>query len=411
MSTAVAARDPEAGREREERAQQLEGAFANNDSWLLSGVIALLAIGLVMMTSASITIADRNHGDALYFLWRQLVALGIGLCLSIGVLRTPLELLQRLSSVLLLFALLLLVLVVVPGIGHEVNGSMRWMKIGPLTLQASEVAKPCVVLYLAAYIVRHGDQVRTQFIGFIKPILVLMIIAVLLLLEPDYGAAAVLFTTCLGMLFLAGVSLQRFVLWGIVAVAALATVAMLKAYRLTRLMTFTDPWADPYDTGFQLTQALIAFGRGEWLGVGLGSSIQKMFYLPEVHTDFVFAVIAEELGIPRHRDRHSAVPVRRMEVFPHRWRGPPQRQGLPVLHCQRRGPAPGAAGIREHRREHGRPADQGPAAALHKLRIQQSHDELRGGGPGLAGRLREPAAAAGLVEEGAACELTSRQLR
>jgi cell division protein FtsW len=298
MNAEVAPRklEVDADGEHEERAPYLAGAFADNDPWLLAGVLALVAIGLVMMTSASITIADRNYGDALFFLWRQLVALGIGLCLSICVMRTPLEVLQRLSSVLLLFALLLLVLVVVPGIGHEVNGSMRWMKIGPLTLQASEVAKPCVVLYLAAYLLRHGDQVRSQFIGFIKPILVLMIIAVLLLLEPDYGAAAVLFTTCLGMLFLAGVSLQRFLLWGVVAVAALATVGMLKAYRLTRLMTFTDPWADPYDTGFQLTQALIAFGRGEWFGVGLGSSIQKMFYLPEVHTDFVLAVIAEELG-------------------------------------------------------------------------------------------------------------------
>jgi cell division protein FtsW len=174
---------------------------------------------------------------------------------------------------------------------------MRWISLGVLSLQASEVAKPCVILYLAAYLVRHGDQVRGQFIGFIKPILVVMIVAVLLLLEPDYGAAAVLFATCLGMLFLAGVSLIRFILWGIVAVAALATVAMLKAYRLTRLMTFRDPWADPYDTGFQLTQALIAFGRGEWFGVGLGASVQKLFYLPEVHTDFVLAVIAEELGL------------------------------------------------------------------------------------------------------------------
>ncbi|MFO1436261.1 MAG: putative lipid II flippase FtsW [Gammaproteobacteria bacterium] len=232
----------------------------------------------------------------LYFLWRQLVALGIGVTIGICALKTPLEVLMRLSTMFLFLSLALLILVILPGVAHEVNGSMRWMKLGPLTLQASEVAKPCIVLYLAAYLVRHGDQVRTQFVGFIKPILVLMVVAVLLLLEPDYGAAAVLFATCLGMLFMAGVSLPRFLILGVVAMAALGTVAALKAYRLARLMTFTDPWNDPYDTGFQLTQALIAFGRGEWFGVGLGSSIQKMFYLPEVHTDFVLAVIAEELG-------------------------------------------------------------------------------------------------------------------
>jgi cell division protein FtsW len=268
----------------------------HNDKPLFIAVFLLVGIGLVMMTSASVTIADRKYGDALFFLWRQLVALGLGVGLGVVVMRTPLEVLSRLSTLFLFVSMLLLVLVITPGVAHEVNGSMRWLKIGPLTLQASEIAKLCVVLYLAAYLVRHGDQVRNQFIGFIKPILVLMIIAVLLLLEPDYGAAAVLFATCLGMLFMAGVSLPRFLIWGVVAIAALGTVAALKAYRLARLMTFTDPWSDPFDTGFQLTQALIAFGRGEWFGVGLGASIQKMFYLPEVHTDFVLAVIAEELG-------------------------------------------------------------------------------------------------------------------
>jgi cell division protein FtsW len=188
-------------------------------------------------------------------------------------------------------------LVLIPGVGREVNGSLRWIQVGPVSVQASELAKPSVIIYLAGYLVRHGQQVREMFVGFIKPIGWLTIIAGLLLLEPDYGAAAVLFATCLGMLFLAGVSLPRFLSWGLVALGALATLAMLAPYRLARLMTFVNPWADPYDSGFQLTQALIAFGRGEWFGVGLGASIQKMFYLPEVHTDFVFAIIAEELGL------------------------------------------------------------------------------------------------------------------
>jgi len=279
-----------------ERPGFFSGAMVDNDPWLLACACGLLALGLVMMASASITVADRSYGDPLYFLWRQLIALGIGLVLAVAILKTPLEALLRASGFFLFFAIALLLLVLVPGVGHEVNGSLRWIKLGPVTLQASEVAKPCVIVYLAAYLLRHAEQVRTRFVGFIKPIGLLTVIALLLLLEPDYGAAAVLFATCLGMLFMAGASLTRFISWALVAMAALATVAMLKAYRLTRLLMFTDPWSDPYDTGFQLTQALIAFGRGEWLGVGLGASIQKLFYLPEVHTDFVLAIIAEELG-------------------------------------------------------------------------------------------------------------------
>ena len=274
----------------------LSPALTDNDPWLLGCAIVLAGIGVVMVTSASITIADRSYGDPLHFLWRQLVALGIGSVLAVGALQMPLAALQRAGAMFLLFSVFILILVLIPGVGREVNGSLRWIQVGPVSIQASELAKPSVIIYLAGYLVRHGQQVREKFVGFIKPIGWLTIIAGLLLLEPDYGAAAVLFATCLGMLFMAGVSLPRFLSWGLVAVGALATLAMLAPYRLARLMTFVNPWADPYDSGFQLTQALIAFGRGEWFGVGLGASIQKMFYLPEVHTDFVFAIIAEELG-------------------------------------------------------------------------------------------------------------------
>ncbi|HTT09145.1 MAG TPA: putative lipid II flippase FtsW [Gammaproteobacteria bacterium] len=272
-------------------------AYRDHDPWILGTAVMLVAIGLVMMTSASITLADKNYGDPFYFLRRQMIALGIGVALALWAMHVPLHFLQRVSSGFLLLGILVLFLVLIPGIGREVNGSLRWLQLGPLSMQASEIAKPCIVLYLAGYLVRHHDQVREKFIGFIKPIGVLTLIAGLLLLEPDYGAAAVLFATCLGMLFLAGVSLLRFISWGLVAVAALAALAMLAPYRLARLMAFVNPWADPYDTGFQLTQSLIAFGRGELTGVGLGAGIQKLFYLPEVHTDFVFAVIGEELGL------------------------------------------------------------------------------------------------------------------
>jgi len=169
--------------------------------------------------------------------------------------------------------------------------------LGPISVQASEPAKLCVIIYLAAYLVRYAGQVRNTFIGLLKPVGVLTVIAVLLLAEPDFGATVVLFATMLGMLFLGGASMTRFSLWVLLAVGALAGLAVLEPYRLKRVMSFLDPWADPLKEGYQLTHALIAFGRGEWLGVGLGGSIEKLFYLPEAHTDFIFAVLAEELGL------------------------------------------------------------------------------------------------------------------
>ena len=267
------------------------------DLWLVCAVAALVSLGLVMVASASISIAARQEGSGLYYFWRQLGAIGLGAFVGFFVVRTPLAVLQRMSTLCLLAAFLLLVAVLVPGLGREVNGSMRWVRLGPLTLQASEPVKLAIVIYVAGYLVRHAAQVKREFIGFIKPIGVLTLVAGLLLLEPDFGAAVVLFTTVLGMVFMGGVPLARFFSWALAALAALAAIAILAPYRMKRLMTFMDPWSDPYNTGFQLTQALIAFGRGEWTGVGLGNSVQKLFYLPEVHTDFIFAVIGEEFGL------------------------------------------------------------------------------------------------------------------
>ena len=196
-----------------------------------------------------------------------------------------------------MFGLVLLILVLIPGIGRQINGSYRWIQLGPVTLQASEPVKLFVIAFMAAYLVRQNESVRINFFGFFKPVILLTMIAGLLLIEPDYGACVVLFGAALGMLFLAGVPAMRFFSWGMVAVSSLISLAILSPYRLQRLMSFTDPWQDPYDSGFQLTQALIAFGRGDWFGLGLGSSVQKLFYLPEAHTDFLFAVLGEELGI------------------------------------------------------------------------------------------------------------------
>jgi cell division protein FtsW len=267
------------------------------DMWLIGAAMTLLCFGLVMSVSTSVSIAEHRELAAMHYFWRQLAAALVGLVGAGVILCIPLAKLGMLSTPMLFIAIALLVAVLVPGMGHEVNGSMRWLTLGPVSLQASEPTKLAIVIYLAAYMVRHHQQVRSDFVGFIKPIGVLTVVASLLLVEPDFGAAVVLFAAGLGMLFLAGVPLLRFTMWGLTALIALASLSMLAPYRVQRLMTFVDPWSDPFNSGFQLTQALIAFGRGEWFGVGLGNSVQKLFYLPEVHTDFVFAVVGEEIGM------------------------------------------------------------------------------------------------------------------
>jgi cell division protein FtsW len=213
------------------------------------------------------------------------------------VLRIKMEYLEQYGSWLFVIGVLLLALVLIPGIGREVNGSTRWLSLGVINMQPSEIMKLGVVIYVSGYLVRHGEEVRTSFWGFLKPMLLLIIACLLLMLEPDFGATAIIVATTLGMMFLGGVRLWQFALLLLMVVAVLAVLAMSSPYRLERLTVFINPWADPFNHGFQLTQALIAFGRGEWFGVGLGGSVQKLFYLPEAHTDFLFAVMAEELGL------------------------------------------------------------------------------------------------------------------
>lgn len=273
------------------------GNVSKYDLILVSASLALLLTGLVMVASASITLADNLYENPLYFFRRQLFSALIGLSAAMIILRIPLSFWQQISALFLVIGLVFLVAVLIPGVGKEVNGSMRWIDLGPLNIQGSEIVKVCLVLYLAGYMVRHQHKLRTSFSGFIYPIIVVTLAACLLLLEPDYGAAVVLFATALGMLFMGGVPLSRFFMWVLTASIALFSVAVLSPYRLQRLTSFMDPWQDPFNTGFQLTQALIAFGRGDWFGAGLGSSVQKLFYLPEAHTDFIFAVFAEEFGL------------------------------------------------------------------------------------------------------------------
>lgn len=264
---------------------------------LLAGCLALLGLGLVMITSASSEVAAASSGNPLYHMIRHLIYLGIGFVACALVMMIPLATWQRLGGMLLIGAIALLVMVLIPGIGREVNGSMRWIGFGMFNVQPSEIAKMFVVIYLAGYLVRRQEEVRESWMGFFKPFIVLLPMAGLLLLEPDFGATVVMMGAAAGMLFLGGVGLFRFGLMVALAVGAVFVLVQAQPYRMARLTTFTDPWADQFGSGYQLTQALIAFGRGEWLGVGLGNSIQKQFYLPEAHTDFVFSVLAEELGL------------------------------------------------------------------------------------------------------------------
>lgn len=267
------------------------------DQSLLIAVLAVLALGIVMVGSASITIADRHLGDPFYYLFRQILFAGAGLALAFVAFNISLDWWERLGPMLLIAGLVLLVALLLPGIGRTVNGSTRWLPLGSFGLQVSEFAKVAVVIYLAGYLVRRGDVVRSTVGGFLRPMVVVALFCALLLAEPDFGAAGVLLVTALSMMFLGGVRLRLFGVLVLGAVALLALLAVTSPERLERLTTFTNPWADPFNSGFQLTQALIAFGRGELLGVGLGGSIQKLFYLPEAHTDFLLAVLAEELGL------------------------------------------------------------------------------------------------------------------
>ncbi|MBM0107503.1 putative lipid II flippase FtsW [Steroidobacter sp. S1-65] len=267
------------------------------DGVLLMTVAGILLLGLVMMTSASISIADKQLQDPLYFLFRQLTGVAFGVLAATVMMTVPTAVWERLAMPLLLVAFILLLLVLIPGIGHEVNGSRRWLRAGVMNFQASEMARVLLLTYLASYVVRRQAELKEELKGFLKPLGVLMGAAALLLMEPDFGAATVLMATGLGVLFLAGVKLRHFFALVAIAAAGMALIAVTSAYRLKRLTAFMDPWADPFNSGFQLTQSLIAIGRGELFGVGLGSSVQKLFYLPEAHTDFVFAVLAEELGL------------------------------------------------------------------------------------------------------------------
>lgn len=266
------------------------------DGLLLGVALLLLAMGLVMVASASLHLGER-YGSPLHFVIRHLLALGLGFAAALAVMLIPTALWHRYSAWLYLFGIGLLLLVLLPGLGKEVNGATRWIAVGPFNLQTSEFMKIFVILYLAGYLVRRQLEVAHSIWGFLKPLGLLLIACGLIMLQPDFGTTAVLLFTAFGMLFLGGAPLWQFAVLVSLAMVALSALVVISPYRMERVTSFLNPWADPLDSGYQLSQALIAFGRGEWFGVGLGNGIQKQFYLPEAHTDFLMAVIGEEFGL------------------------------------------------------------------------------------------------------------------
>jgi len=266
------------------------------DPVLLIAFVSLLTVGIIMVASSSISIADRSFANPFYYLQRQLLFVAIGIFAAFSVFKIRLVQWEKSGQSLLLFALFLLVLVLIPGIGKTVNGSTRWLPLGVFNLQVSELVKLFIVIYVAGYLVRHGESVRKSLLGFLKPMMMVGLAGLLLLLEPDFGATVVIMGTVLAMTFLAGARFIQFISFVFIFVCAALMLVVTSPYRMERLTSFANPWADPFDSGFQLTQSLIAIGTGGWFGTGLGGSVQKLFYLPESHTDFLFAVLSEELG-------------------------------------------------------------------------------------------------------------------
>lgn len=280
--------------------QHVKVAGSEQATWdvvVLFTTIALLSIGALMVYSASLPVAMQTSGNGFSVVFRHLIHLSIGIVCMITVMHTRVRYWQILGPYLLLIGIALLVLVLIPGFGIHVNGSSRWLNLGLFNMQPSEFVKLFMIIYMAGYLVRRQDQLREFVPGILMISLVVMIIGVLLLQEPDLGSLAVISVTVLAMMFLAGVRFLHFMVIMAAGIGGMIILTMVAPYRMNRIAGFIDPWADPFNTGFQLVQALIAFGRGEWFGVGLGASVQKLSYLPAAHTDFLLAILAEEMGL------------------------------------------------------------------------------------------------------------------
>ncbi|MEC4726752.1 cell division protein FtsW [Shewanella sp. D64] len=264
------------------------------DRTLLMAVIGLIGFGFVMVMSASMPEAQSLTGNPYNFVVRHIIFVFGCVIISVLVLGMPMSRWQQFSPVLLLLVGIMLIAVLF--VGHTVNGATRWLMIGPMRIQPAELAKFAFVIYMAGYLVRRHQEIRENAKGFYKPIAVFAVYAFLLLMQPDLGSVVVLFVGTVGLLFLAGARLLDFFALILTGITAFVGLVLLEPYRMRRVTSFMDPWQDPFGSGYQLTQSLMAYGRGDWFGQGLGNSIQKLEYLPEAHTDFIFAVIGEELG-------------------------------------------------------------------------------------------------------------------
>lgn len=279
------------------QAKRRQGPRGSFDLWLLIGLIGLVSVGVVMVTSSSIAVADSQHMGAFYFLRKHLIFLGLGMLAAALAMRTELKLLEKYAFHLMLLAFVLLLAVFVPHLGMRLNGARRWLNLLVTTFQPVEAVKLILVVYIASYLVRHRESVETRFLGLFKPVMVAGVIVLLLLAQPDFGSATLVIAVTIAMVWFGGARPIFLFLMGLPLMPLLYIAATGESYRMKRLTTFMDPWKDPFNDGFQLTQSLMAIGRGEWTGVGLGSSVLKLSYLPEAHTDFIFAVIGEELGL------------------------------------------------------------------------------------------------------------------
>ena len=266
------------------------------DPVLSAITLALLVFGSIMVGSASMEIGVRDYGNPFHLVATHHIYIFLGLLSFVFVLGLPMIFWEKMSWLFLIISLLLLSAVLVPGIGKEVNGSTRWIQIGPINLQGSEFVKLFFLVYLAKSLASKKDESLTKYKTFLAPIFFLSLIVLLLMQQPDFGASIVLIFASVAVLYLSGVSSRFLVPFGFLIFIFIIIFSLAQPYRFERIISFFDPWHDPFGSGYQLTQALIAFGRGEWLGLGLGNSIQKLFFLPEAHTDFIFSIIGEELG-------------------------------------------------------------------------------------------------------------------
>ncbi len=266
------------------------------DFWLMVSALSLIGIGIIMVASSSFAIAEKYNHDAFYYLKRHILYIGIGTLLSSIILAIKMDWMQQLSRVLIVVAIILLIIVLIPGIGVKINGARRWINLGIARFQVVEAVKLAMIVYLAGYIVKHKQGLQNKFFGVIKPLLLAMVLALLLLLQPDFGSAVLLLIITLFMIYIAGARYRDLTILGLVSASSMAIIAIAEPYRMQRLKGFINPWDDPFDGGFQLVQALIAIGSGKVSGIGIGGSVQKLFYLPEAHTDFIFSVFAEEMG-------------------------------------------------------------------------------------------------------------------